>query len=42
MDEKGNFTSNISGGRSRFLTVADQLLSGRRVAHIPKYKFVIY
>ncbi len=26
---QGNFTSSISGGRSRFLTVADQLLSGR-------------
>lgn len=24
----GTFTSDISGGRSRFLTVADQLLSG--------------
>ena len=29
VDADGNFTSVISGGRKRFLTVADQLLSGR-------------
>ena len=27
--EDGTFTSEIGGGRQRFLTVADQLLSGR-------------
>ena len=27
--EDGKFTSDIDGGRKRFLTVADQLLSGR-------------
>ena len=29
MDKKGNFSSSIKGIRNRFLTVADQLLSGR-------------
>eukprot|EP00794_Sanderia_malayensis_P014389 gene14389-15887_t len=29
VDEEGNFTSHIDGNRKRFLTVADQLLSGR-------------
>ncbi|KAF6031789.1 hypothetical protein EB796_009893 [Bugula neritina] len=29
VDESGNFSSPIKGGRARFLTVADQLLSGR-------------
>jgi len=29
VDEEGTFTSKIDGGRQRFLTVADQLLSGR-------------
>ena len=27
--EDGSFTSKIGSGRARFLTVADQLLSGR-------------
>jgi len=29
VSEEGEFTSEIGGGRARFLTVADQLLSGR-------------
>ncbi len=29
VDDNGKFTSTIEGGRKRFLTVADQLLSGR-------------
>ncbi len=29
MVQDGTFTSEIDGGRQRFLTVADQLLSGR-------------
>ena len=29
VDESGQFTSTIKSGRKRFLTVADQLLSGR-------------
>jgi hypothetical protein len=29
MLQDGTFTSEIDGGRQRFLTVADQLLSGR-------------
>jgi len=29
VEEDGTFTSHIDGGRQRFLTVADQLLSGR-------------
>ena len=29
VNEDGTFESKIAGGRARFLTVADQLLSGR-------------
>ena len=29
VDDEGNFVSEIGSGRARFLTVADQLLSGR-------------
>ena len=41
--EDGKFLSEIDGGRKRFLTVADQLLSGKKIiSFLPLFKKSVF